>query len=433
MERKAATDGVMGRRRKEREEIIRRPTFNHQHSDGGSAVSRPLKKRITGAARALLFTHRERLHSLRGAPFFPKRKPDAAASRGTILHHTFPSQMNWFYESGGQQQGPVSESELDRLIAEGRITMATLVWKEGMNDWRPLREVRPAVGGAPAAGGLMAPPIPVSVAKDGIACASCGRAFPASEVIQIGDRPICPDCKPAVLQNLQQGAGLPSGFGSQRTGPPWEEREALGTWTAAWETIKGVLTQPTETFARMKREGGLAKPLWFNVIFGSIGSIMGVVYQFAASALGLVAEGQNEANPLAPFLTSAIGLTAMCVLMPLFIALGSFIYAGVLHVSLMICGGAKQPFEATLRVSSYTSGAAGILQVIPVCGALVSGVWWIVVACIGVAQTHEINTGRAVLAVLLPIIVCCGLMVALIFTAVGIGAAAGGFQPPVVP
>jgi hypothetical protein len=36
------------------------------------------------------------------------------------------------------------------------------------------------------------------------------------------------------------------------------------------------------------------------------------------------------------------------------------------------------------------------------------GVWAIVCYCIGLARAHETDTGRAVLAVFLPLIVCCG-------------------------
>jgi hypothetical protein len=54
---------------------------------------------------------------------------------------------------------------------------------------------------------------------------------------------------------------------------------------------------------------------------------------------------------------------------------------------------------------------------VPVCGAVVGGIWAIVLTCIGLSKTHEITIGRAVVAVLLPMIVCCGL-VALVFAAV---------------
>jgi hypothetical protein len=48
------------------------------------------------------------------------------------------------------------------------------------------------------------------------------------------------------------------------------------------------------------------------------------------------------------------------------------------------------------------------LLIVPVCGSLIVGIWGLVLYCIGLARTHETDTGRAVLAVLLPLILCCG-------------------------
>jgi hypothetical protein len=45
---------------------------------------------------------------------------------------------------------------------------------------------------------------------------------------------------------------------------------------------------------------------------------------------------------------------------------------------------------------------------IPFCGGWIAMVWNIVVEIIGLARSHEIDTGKAALAVLLPIMVCCG-------------------------
>jgi hypothetical protein len=41
----------------------------------------------------------------------------------------------WFYEENGQRKGGVPESELIRLIQEGRVTYGSAVWKKGFPDW----------------------------------------------------------------------------------------------------------------------------------------------------------------------------------------------------------------------------------------------------------------------------------------------------------
>ena len=54
--------------------------------------------------------------------------------------------MNWYYASGGQQLGPVDEAKLKELAQTGVINAETLVWREGLDGWKPYSM---AVGGAP--------------------------------------------------------------------------------------------------------------------------------------------------------------------------------------------------------------------------------------------------------------------------------------------
>ena len=61
-----------------------------------------------------------------------------------------------------------------------------------------------------------------------------------------------------------------------------------------------------------------------------------------------------------------------------------------------------------------------MLQLIPVCGGVIAAVWGIVVNCIGLARAHETDTGRAVLAILLPVVGCCGLAFVLVFMVGGL-------------
>jgi hypothetical protein len=328
--------------------------------------------------------------------------------------------MTWYYDAGGgQRQGPVTQTEFDRLITTGTIKPETLVWREGMSDWLPLRQAQAAV-----------PPSVIPPEPGTARCDSCGQYFPPTELVQIQDRHICETCKPAVVQQLQQGGELPSALALDRSGPPWEQRNVIGTPKAAWETIQAVLAKPGETFASMKREGGLLNPLLFNVLIGTIGGVVSLIYQFGLSALGSASQQQpGAAQQLAAMGIGTVGIVMLAILMPFILALMSFIYAGVLHVSLMICGGAKQPFETTFRVNCYVFGATSALQVVPFCGSLVGGVWWIVAMCIGMARAHEISTGRAIAAVLLPTVLCCLAMFALVGAIMGMAMGMQGVQP----
>lgn len=98
--------------------------------------------------------------------------------------------MAWYYAAGTEQCGPVEHSEFEQLVRSGAITADTLVWREGMGDWKSYGELT----GAP-------PP----AARAGIVCSECGRSFAADEVIRLGSGFVCAACKPAAMQKLREG------------------------------------------------------------------------------------------------------------------------------------------------------------------------------------------------------------------------------------
>ena len=104
--------------------------------------------------------------------------------------------MNWYYAVGQQQQGPVTEEQLQALVKDRVVTGDTKVWREGMADWQPYSVVS---GGA-------APPAGAPGAAGTVLCAECGKAFSAAEVVRFGDRSICAACKPTFAQRMQEGA-----------------------------------------------------------------------------------------------------------------------------------------------------------------------------------------------------------------------------------
>ena len=325
--------------------------------------------------------------------------------------------MNWYYDQGGQRQGPVPESELDGLLASGAITPNTLVWCEGMANWTPLKDARPAGGG-----------VTESVPEGWIRCTATGRYFPPSQIVYLDGKPYSAEAKAGLVQGVLQSGALPGSGEEGRTGPAWEQRAQLGFFPALWQTIKGVMLDPGRTFETMNRTGGLGAPLGFHVLLGSVGGILGLLYNFIfkidpTAFFPPEMRRQSLAFNAGQSVGFAIG---MAVAMPLLIVIGSFITSGVWHLSLMICGGAKQPFESTFRVNCYALGSGTALSLVPVCGSSIGFIWALVCMCIGLAKAHEINTGRAVGAVLLPVGVCCALYALLIVAVIGIAVSAQG-------
>jgi len=46
----------------------------------------------------------------------------------------------WYYETHGQAQGPISQAELCDLVQTGRLSIQTLVWQEGLINWKKFSE-----------------------------------------------------------------------------------------------------------------------------------------------------------------------------------------------------------------------------------------------------------------------------------------------------
>ena len=71
----------------------------------------------------------------------------------------------------------------------------------------------------------------------------------------------------------------------------------------------------------------------------------------------------------------------------------------------MLVGGNRLGFEATFRVVAYAM-AASLLLIVPVCGSLLFPIWSLVVMVIGLHKIHDIEPWRAIIAVLLPLLLC---------------------------
>jgi hypothetical protein len=53
--------------------------------------------------------------------------------------------MNWYYAAEGQRVGPVDEDAIRQLAREGRLTPDTLVWHQGMEEWKRFAELADSV------------------------------------------------------------------------------------------------------------------------------------------------------------------------------------------------------------------------------------------------------------------------------------------------
>jgi hypothetical protein len=199
------------------------------------------------------------------------------------------------------------------------------------------------------------------------------------------------------------------------SGIPWEQRGTIGFLPALTQNIKACLFDPSAFFSAMPKRENLGSALGYVLLLGWIGGLGGLLWDRVSQGFWRQAL-QNLGVPASepPIDAAMMGViyVGYAVLLPLFIAIAVFIISGILHVSLWIVGGANEGFEATVRTYAYAAGSTSLFQWIPFCGGLIGLIWCLVLQVYGFSRVHEISGGKAALAVFLPVVLCCMLLVA---------------------
>lgn len=175
---------------------------------------------------------------------------------------------------------------------------------------------------------------------------------------------------------------------------PWESGE--GFFQAFFKTVKESLFSPTSFFKKISFGEGYWSPLIYGLITGIIGNGFSIFWFWLFMAQ-FIPPGRL------PF---HYGLSILQVIIPLPFqqALAIFIGSAILHLCLMIVRGNHHGYKTTFRAVSY-SYSAYLFGIIPFIGLIVGGIYTLILTIIGVKEGHGVSTGKAVLAVLLPVIV----------------------------
>jgi uncharacterized RDD family membrane protein YckC len=162
--------------------------------------------------------------------------------------------MAWYYANGGQQAGPVDDAAFENLVRQGVVRDDSLVWKEGMAEWKPYASVRPApMAAAPTVvmqippGGFFAEkpvepaapapaPAPVAAApasQETRFCSQCGRPTLTSQLTMVNGAPTCPACAAVVHQAPRPVAPQPMAqpMSQQPMGQPMQPQAPQQPWS----------------------------------------------------------------------------------------------------------------------------------------------------------------------------------------------------------
>lgn len=171
-------------------------------------------------------------------------------------------------------------------------------------------------------------------------------------------------------------------------------------------TWRGVVLQPREFFGGMPTTAGYGPPILFGIVAFAVSGLLGGLLSSSGSAV------------------------AGLIFAPIAFVIGSFIGAAILHVSsLIFADRAQGGFQATWRVTAYSSGVVAWVTWIPLIGFLL-GLYQIYLLIMGVEQVHKTTTGKAAVAVLVPVLILfvVGVIVAVAIAALVAGLVGGAFS-----
>jgi len=191
-------------------------------------------------------------------------------------------------------------------------------------------------------------------------------------------------------------------------GLPWEEREKRGFFQSLSDTMGLFVSRPAEAWARTRESGDFLSPFLFGTL---VAWFSFVIHRLVGRIFTLpMLPGSFGRRLGAMEGYTAVGFFLHVILSPIFIAIALFVAAAILHVCCLIVGAlaaSRSGFEGTFRVVAY-SEIASLAGIIPVVGGVIAIIWWIVLAVMGVQRLHRTSQGKALAAVFIPIILCCG-------------------------
>ena len=273
-----------------------------------------------------------------------------------------------------QSLGQFTEQEVAEGLQSGRFLADDLAWRQGMDSWQPLSTF--------------------------------------ADLASVPDQAVVP-APPAEEQAIL---------------PTWEKPEPPGFFSSTVESVKEILGTPSETFQAMPVTGGFGRPLRFYLLVSWLTSTVAILVQLAAALVNPAMFVQEGGPAIPEKLLPWIFLSAI-VLMPLILLVGIFVSSGLLHGALTLVGGAKKPFEATLRALCYAGGATSVIQMIPLCGGWISTIAWIFYAAIALKVTHRTDLWRPIAAIGLVFVLFCGVIFGTAFLVVALAGAVAGVAP----
>ncbi len=200
---------------------------------------------------------------------------------------------------------------------------------------------------------------------------------------------------------------------------PMDRRAELGLPRAVWQTLVGVCFRPGELFADMAPTGGIGPAFLFLALVAIPANLASSLWNFLSGFVtGPLLEPliRDVYDPISPDLSDAVvqrslrpgvlDLVSGALLGPVFVIIFAVFTALIVHLGLMMVGGARNGIEATLKGTLYSFGCVFLL-VVPLLGGLWT-IWVLVVLVFALMRLHGASGWQATFGVLWgPLAGCC--------------------------
>ncbi len=224
------------------------------------------------------------------------------------------------------------------------------------------------------------------------ACSRCGTFGCGNCLSARGNDWLCADCLGRVGQL------------------PWDERESLGMWRAWWRTSVLIISSPGQALSTAEPDA----PLGSSLLFVLLSTVVGYgpsMFGYLVALVPMLLLSAKKGSPAEGLWVVPLGTLVWAVfLLALQVGLSLFLSA-LDHLGLMLLGARPKSYSVTVRAYALSMGPY-LLGLLPLCSLYVFPLWSVVLRIIANMSLHKTTAGKATAAVLLPIFLLCGGLVA---------------------
>jgi hypothetical protein len=177
--------------------------------------------------------------------------------------------------------------------------------------------------------------------------------------------------------------------------PPAEDAPVVGGLVDTW---RDAVFRPVRFFRALPIDLSLGATLLYYLVIGILAAALQLFWATLlpapdGDALGDLIGTAAAASPLVDFLMS-----------PLLLMVSLYVAAGVTHVMVLVLMPGNAGFGGTLRSYGFAYSPA-LFNAIPYVGPIAAFLWMTALSVIGIREVHRSTTGRAVTAVLIPLLI----------------------------